>query len=432
MTVIHLDSVGKRYIQQADRSLLVKRLVGMQRRQSHELWALRDISFDLEAGATLGVIGRNGSGKTTLLRLLSGVSAPTEGRLRIEGRIAPLIGVGVGFNAELSGRENVFVNGQLLGMSEIELRRKFDSIVEFAELAAFIDTPVKYYSSGMFLRLAFSVAVHNEPEILVVDEVLAVGDGAFQLKSFERMRLMQERGTTIVIVTHNLQALHQMAPRAILLSRGQMVFDGTSEDALGAYQRLLQVEDPEFAARTAADAVDPTQHRMVGGADVTVELVNERGVATHHFASGQPVTARITATFTTEVDNPVIGAMIGVPGQTALCAVHTTPGSYRGTHGPDRPLVAELTFENPLLTRAYSLTASVNNESGSGTLGVSTPLSFYVTSDQRMSGFVDLKPAIVVEGRKVDLPVVERLQDTPKRPRARRTTAKKTAPRARS
>jgi ABC-type polysaccharide/polyol phosphate transport system ATPase subunit len=411
VSAIHLDGVGKKYIQQVDRSLLVKRLVGLQGRQRHEMWALRDISFDIEAGSTVGVIGRNGSGKTTLLRLLSGVSAPTTGRLRIEGRIAPLIGVGVGFNSELSGRENVFVNGQLLGMSEAEVHRKFDDIVSFAEMEAFVDTPVKYYSSGMFLRLGFSVAIHNEPDVLVVDEVLAVGDGAFQLKCFERMREMQQRGTTVVIVTHNLQALHQMAPRAILLSHGQMVFDGAAETALGEYQKLMQVEDAEFVARSTAEAIDPTEHRMVGGATVEVELLDDDGRASHHFASGAEVTVRVTAHFTTPVSRPGLGLMVALPGQGAVFTAHSPPGAYTGRVGPDQPLIAEIRLRNRLLTRNYSVSAMVVDGTGHGVLGASLPVPFYVTSPYRMTGIVDLEPEFTLNGEQIPLPRVHRLSD---------------------
>src|SRR5689334_13465022 len=187
---IDLQRVGKRYLQHRHGDdILARRLLTPWRWGGHraEHWALRDIDFSVRAGETVGVIGRNGSGKTTLLRLLSGVSAPTTGRLRVAGSIAPLIGVGVGFSPELTGRENVFVNGQLLGMNEQEVRRRFDAIVDFSEIEDFIDTPVKYYSSGMFLRLGFSVAIHADPEVLLVDEILAVGDIAFQLKCLERM-----------------------------------------------------------------------------------------------------------------------------------------------------------------------------------------------------------------------------------------------------
>ncbi len=199
--------------------MLVKRLVQPWRWRPRrtETWALRDLDLQIERGETVGVIGRNGSGKTTLLRLLSGVSAPTTGRLRVAGSIAPLIGVGVGFHPELTGRENVFVNGRLLGMSERQLRDRYDAIVDFSEIGDAIDMPVKYYSSGMFLRLGFSVAIHTDPEILLVDEILAVGDIAFQLKCLERMREVQARGTTIVVVTHNLHSLDQIAPRTVVL-----------------------------------------------------------------------------------------------------------------------------------------------------------------------------------------------------------------------
>ncbi len=183
MSAIVAEGLGKRFRQYRDRgSLLARALRRGSTRDVQDIWALRDVDFTVERGGTLGIIGRNGSGKTTLLRLLSGVSGPSEGRLRIEGRIAPLIGIGVGFNRELTGRENVRVNGRLLGMSSEEVDATFDQIVAFAELEEFIDLPVKFYSSGMFLRLAFSVAIHTNPDVLLVDEILAVGDVGCQFK----------------------------------------------------------------------------------------------------------------------------------------------------------------------------------------------------------------------------------------------------------
>ena len=188
---IGLSGVGKRYWQLRDEAMLIKSLLPGHRAEKVEHWALKDISIEVKQGETLGILGRNGAGKTTLLRLLAGVSRPTEGRVRIAGRIAPLIGVGVGFHQEMSGRENIYVNGMLLGLSRREIDGRMEQIMDFAELEGFIDTPVKFYSSGMFMRLGFSVAAHVDPEVLLVDEVLAVGDLAFQLKCFERMRALQ-------------------------------------------------------------------------------------------------------------------------------------------------------------------------------------------------------------------------------------------------
>src|SRR5436309_9699332 len=184
--------------------MLLRSLLPFARPERSELWALRDVDLTLGQGDVLGVIGRNGAGKTTLLRLLAGVTRPTTGEVEIRGRVAPLISVGVGFHPEMSGRENVYVNGMLLGLTRREVDARLEEIVAFAELEDFIDTPVKFYSSGMFMRLGFSVAVHSDPNILVVDEVLAVGDMAFQAKCLERMRSLQQKGTSIVVVSHSM------------------------------------------------------------------------------------------------------------------------------------------------------------------------------------------------------------------------------------
>jgi lipopolysaccharide transport system ATP-binding protein len=200
-----------------------------------EFWALRNISFEVNEGEVLGIIGRNGAGKSTLLKVLSRITEPSEGRVRIRGRVASLLEVGTGFHPELTGRENIFLNGAILGMSRVEIRRKFDEIVAFSEVEKFLDTPVKRYSSGMYVRLAFAVAAHLEPEILIVDEVLAVGDVQFQKKCLGKMHDVSIGGRTVIFVSHNMPAVLQLTSRSILLSRGSVTFDGPTEDAIARY-----------------------------------------------------------------------------------------------------------------------------------------------------------------------------------------------------
>lgn len=185
-------------------------------------WALRDVSLQVKKGETLGILGSNGSGKSTLLKLIAGVSSPTEGKVRVTGRIAPLIELGAGFHPELSGRENVYLNGVILGMKRKEIDAKFDQIVEFAELKEFIDAPVKHYSSGMYLRLAFSVAVHTDPDILLVDEILAVGDKKFRNKCFAKWEELKQKGVTSLLVSHDVKQLQQFCDRAVFLQKGKL------------------------------------------------------------------------------------------------------------------------------------------------------------------------------------------------------------------
>jgi lipopolysaccharide transport system ATP-binding protein len=204
---------------------------------SEEFWALKDVSFDVQEGEVLGIIGRNGAGKSTLLKILSRITEPTAGRVTLRGRVASLLEVGTGFHPELTGRENIFLNGAILGMTRAEIRKKFDEIVAFAEVERFLDTPVKHYSSGMYVRLAFAVAAHLEPEILVVDEVLAVGDAQFQKKCLGKMQdVSSKEGRTVLFVSHNMVAVRSLCSRAILLRTGQKIADAPVNDVLNVYQ----------------------------------------------------------------------------------------------------------------------------------------------------------------------------------------------------
>lgn len=202
---------------------------------NHSIWALKDISFEVKQGEVLGIVGVNGAGKSTLLKILSRITKPTEGRAEIHGRLGSLLEVGTGFHPELTGRDNIFLNGAILGMKRHEISRQFDQIVAFAEIDKFIDTPVKYYSSGMYIRLAFAVAAHLEPEILIVDEVLAVGDVRFQKKCLGKMEDIARRGRTVLFVSHNMPAVRNFCTRAILLKDGQMAADGPTDNVLKLY-----------------------------------------------------------------------------------------------------------------------------------------------------------------------------------------------------
>jgi lipopolysaccharide transport system ATP-binding protein len=208
-----------------------------------EFWALKNVSFQVKEGEVLGIIGRNGAGKSTLLKILSRITEPTEGRVLLRGRVASLLEVGTGFHPELTGRENIFLNGAILGMTQREIRKKFDEIVAFAEIQKFLDTPVKRYSSGMYVRLAFAVAAHLEPEILVVDEVLAVGDAKFQEKCLGKMEDVATEGRTVIFVSHNMGAVMQLTSRAVVLSEGLVDFIGAPSEAVGQYIQGQHLKD---------------------------------------------------------------------------------------------------------------------------------------------------------------------------------------------
>jgi len=244
-SALSFRGVGKRYTKLDQQAMLVRFLVPFKRPMRTPLWALRDVDLDIAPGDVLGVIGRNGAGKSTLLRLMAGVTQPTEGAVTIAGRVAPLLSVGVGFHQEMSGRENVFVNGMLLGLTRDEIEARFDDIIAFAELEEFVDTPVKFYSSGMFMRLGFSVAVHTDPQILLIDEILAVGDVAFQLKCYDRMREIREGGATLVVVSHSMNAISMLCARTAVFAHGRLMFDGPTDRAIEEHYRLLEAEGPE-------------------------------------------------------------------------------------------------------------------------------------------------------------------------------------------
>jgi lipopolysaccharide transport system ATP-binding protein len=259
-----------------------KRLTG--RADPHhrsEIWALRDVSFDVAEGEVLGVIGRNGAGKSTLLKVLTRITTPTEGRATIRGRVGSLLEVGTGFHPELTGRENIFLNGSILGMKHREIQRKFDEIVDFSGIPKFIDTPVKRYSSGMYVRLAFSVAAHLEPEILLVDEVLAVGDAEFQQRCLGRMEDLSGSGRTVLFVSHNMQAVNQLCDRAILLEEGQLTCDGDPSDVVTHYLHSARSNGArrawsELESAPGDDLVRLLSVRVVDNAGETIDTADVR------------------------------------------------------------------------------------------------------------------------------------------------------------
>ncbi len=264
--------------------------------------ALSDVSFDVKRGEVLGIVGRNGAGKSTLLKILSQITPPTTGEIDLHGRVGSLLEVGTGFHPELTGRENIYLNGAILGMTQREIRRRFDEIVAFAEVEQFLDTPVKRYSSGMYVRLAFAVAAHLEPEILVVDEVLAVGDMAFQKKCLGKMGdVARNEGRTILFVSHNVAAVRALCHRAILLDAGRKVLDGDVAEVLRAYLAL----DPCAPALLTWSAADAPQ--QAGFRYLSVSIVNSRGEPAATLAHDEAFSIHLAY----ELDRPLPGLRVG-------------------------------------------------------------------------------------------------------------------------
>ncbi len=311
--------------------------------EREEFWALRDVDFEVKRGEVLGIIGRNGAGKSTLLKILSRITEPTTGRITLRGRVASLLEVGTGFHPELSGRENIFLNGAILGMSRVEIARKFDEIVAFAEVEKFLDTPVKRYSSGMYVRLAFAVAAHLEPEILIVDEVLAVGDVAFQKKCLGKMQAVSsESGRTILFVSHNLAAVRQLCRTAILLASGRIEVAGTCSQALEVYQHGL--------AGTAPVSIPAPPEDLLNRAYVTgVAIETSDGKSPTVIPVGHPWQVRLTFTVSRPQDRftAAIGLKNtdGVAVQTVwLPPANLTPGHYEAVFHQDRLVLEAGTY----------------------------------------------------------------------------------------
>lgn len=299
----------------------VQRILGVrQSRFMHEFWALSDVSFQLRRGETVGIIGRNGSGKSTLLQMICGTLEPTSGLVKINGRIAALLELGAGFNPEFSGRDNVFLSGSIAGISQGAMREKFFDIEAFADIGEFIDQPVKTYSSGMFVRLAFSTAIHTSPDILVVDEALAVGDTAFQTKCLTRIRELQRKGTTILLVTHSTNTLIEYCDRAIYLKRGVLVDDGACRDVVKHYADDLVeeeggiaiVDDPKNAESVLAvgsvELTDPEAAQRIK--IVGVDILDAEGTPHGTFCYGDIFTVRVGLKVGTPIDGPCFGMQI--------------------------------------------------------------------------------------------------------------------------
>ena len=284
---------------------LARNLVGLKRGSSilrkDEFWAVEDANFELNGGEVFGVVGANGSGKTTLLRLLSGILPPDTGEIMVRGNMGSLIAVGAGFHPHMTGRENILVNGTILGMTKQEIFRQFDSIVDFAEIGEFLDAPVSTYSSGMYVRLGFAIAIHSTPDIVLVDEILAVGDSRFQRKCLDRIKAMRQQNTTFVIVSHNMQNIEAMCTRVLLMHHGKQLMLGSPREVIANYELMLQMgkDSPVQSIPDNADSVDdPTALKPVFqygfGTDEmeikSVRLLDREGVAKLDFWSMEPLT----------------------------------------------------------------------------------------------------------------------------------------------
>ena len=392
--VIRVEDVGKRYVRYEDTPMLVTAgLKFRNRSRRSELWALRHLDLEIERGTCIGVIGRNGSGKSTLLQMLAGVTDPTEGVVAVRGHVAPLISVGVGFHPELTGRENIYVNGTILGRTRRQIDERLDEIIDFAEIEGFIDTPVKFYSSGMAVKLGFAVAVHAQPEILLVDEVLAVGDLSFQLKSYDRMMQIRESGSTIVVVSHNLNAVRNLAERTVLLHLGEKRFEGDTAEAIAMYHDLMGEQ------RELDDILDDGTPRgdtaPAGGVRITsVDVVEKGATSAAGISFGDVVTVRVGLTFERDIDAPVLGLAVRSDRGVVAYADDNRKHGGLGARRAGERIVVHIDFEARLVTGSFSVAVSVAD--ASGVLASSRPAGFFVHGRRLVHGIADLNAAFAV------------------------------------
>jgi len=361
--------------------------------RAEPFWALRDATFAVSAGQVVGVIGRNGAGKTTLLRLLSRITDPTEGQARINGRVASLLEVGTGFHPELTGRENIFFNGAILGMTRREIQSKFDQIVAFADIGPFLDTPIKRYSSGMQVRLAFAVAAHLEPEILLVDEVLAVGDAGFQKKCLGKMQGASRSGRTVLFVSHNLAAVQHLCSRCLLLDRGRLLVDGSVAAAVSAYLDLLREEAPS----AVVDCRGRAQKSTTDAARITrLKLCDAHGRPTTRIAFGADFNAEVVL----QVSRPVHDLSVGL-GVNSLDGVRLFTSESRATQPLERIEPGSAVFrlewkELVLRPGLYSLDLGHNSDAGSEFLPGVVQLEILDATDHNSRAVIDRRPGVVL------------------------------------
>ncbi len=368
--VIQFDHVSKRFQRRLNRprsfrEMFIALLKGRQLSEAETLWAVRDVSFAIAPGETTGLIGPNGAGKSTAFKLISRIFAPTSGQITVTGRVAALLELGTGFHPELSGRENVYLSGALIGMGRAEMQRKFDAIVDFSELPDFIDEPVKHYSSGMFARLAFAVSIHLDPEILLVDEVLAVGDQAFQLKCLDRIASLQREGVTICMVTHSADVVRTMCTRALWFDHGRLVADGTAEAVVRQYlDRAAAAE----ANRLAEAGNVPQQRWGSGGIVITkVSLLNARGDEQTIFETGQSLIVNIAYSARETVPAPVFGLAIHRQDGVHVCGPNTAFGDFHLPTLKGEGAIAYTIPDLTLLEGAYQISVAVVNETDTET-----------------------------------------------------------------
>jgi len=402
LQVQNVSKVYRLYRRPVDRLLEV--LPFTHQHKPTEFWALRDVNLSVERGEVLGVVGPNGSGKSTLLQIVSGILEPTRGRVLSRGRIAALLELGAGFNPEFSGRENVFLNGEILGMPRREMERVFPQIEKFAEIGAFLDRPVKEYSSGMYVRLAFSTAIHVDPEILIVDEALAVGDAIFANRCIKKFEELKKRNVTVLFVSHDLGLVKRLSDRAALMLDGRVAAYGSPSEVVNRYVGV--VLDREQPQREEAPTGGNSRHGDGASRVLSAELIDKRGASTRQLTPGEPVTIRVQARAEKDLEDPVVGVLIRNRLGIDVFGTNTRiEGVDLGKIEAGETFEVEFTFDCLLTRQDYTLTVATQYREGYSQDWLDDVISFSVVDARDVAGLANFKTK--VNWRKVDRKVAQ-------------------------
>jgi ABC-type polysaccharide/polyol phosphate transport system ATPase subunit len=395
--VVLVQNVSKLYRLYRHPSDRIRELIPLpSRKLHHDFWALRDVSFNVEKGETLGIVGPNGCGKSTLLQIVCGILQPTVGRVVARGRVAALLELGAGFNPEFTGRENVFLNGEIMGLSRAAIERALPSITAFADIGEFFERPVKEYSSGMYVRLAFSTAIHVEPDILVVDEALAVGDAVFANRCVRKFQELRERKITVLFVSHDLGLVKQLSDRAILLVGGRIHAQGEPNHVINQYIGLvLEKQRADAEPREAGRLAAGFRHGDRTSEILDVELLDANGERVKAVASGEPVRVRVRCVFHEAKSDPMVGLLIRNRIGMEVYGTNTrVEQEALGEFEAGDELDLEFRFECWLAPQQYTLTVATQNADGSSHDWLDDVLAFEVLDARALAGVVNLRAKV--------------------------------------
>ena len=389
--VQNVSKLYRLYRRPADR---LRELLPRARPRHTDFWALRDIGFEVEKGETLGLVGPNGCGKSTLLQIVCGILQPTSGRVVTRGRIAALLELGAGFNPEFTGRENVYLNGEIMGLSRAEIDRAMPSIESFAEIGEFIARPVKEYSSGMYVRLAFSTAIHVDPEILIVDEALAVGDAVFANRCVRKFQELRERKITVLFVSHDLGLVKQLSDRAILLLNGRIAAQGAPSDVINRYIGLVLAR--EESKNKKDDRIHASFRHGDGSSEIlSVEILNARGEPATAVTGGEPITVRVRSRFHQAKSDPMVGILIRTRIGMDVYGTNTCLERVRlGDFQPGDELEVDFGVECWLTPQQYTLTVATQNADGTSHDWLDDAVAFDVVDTRAAAGVANLRAQV--------------------------------------